>query len=106
MLSYKLNDQWEVQVLANNGWDNVADNNTGKSFMVTITYTLNDNTSVYLTGFGGPEIAGNNHDWRKGVDLVITHQCSEKLNTAVQLDYGEDGRRKPRDGRHRHIVRG
>jgi hypothetical protein len=89
-LSYQINDQWDAQVLVNNGWDNVKDNNTAKSYMGRIGYAPNDKTSIGLIGYGGPEMDDNNHDWRKGVSLLVTHQCTEKLNTAVQLDYGQE----------------
>ena len=92
LMAYKWNNEWETQVLVNNGWDIVKDNNHSKSFMGIVTYTPNDNTSINLTGFGGPEQEDNDSNWRKGVDLVVTRKLTPKLAAAVQIDYGqEDG---------------
>lgn len=92
MLSYAPNDQWEVQILVNNGWDIVADNNGAKSLMGTVSYIPNDKTEFYVTGYGGPEQDDNTSNWRKGIDVVLDHHFTPKLDTVVQLDYGaEDG---------------
>jgi hypothetical protein len=100
-LGYKLSDEWEFNVYVNNGWDNVTDNNHSLSYIGRIYYTPNDNTSVTLIGYGGPEQTADNVDpgngepgadghWREGVDFVVTHQCTPKLGTAVQVDYGHE----------------
>ena len=92
LLSYKWSELFETQILVNNGWDIVKDNNRSKSFMGIINFTPNDDNFASLTAFGGPEQAGNNANWRKGVDLVVTHKFTPKFSTAVQIDYGqEDG---------------
>jgi len=92
MLSYQLTTELELKATINNGWDDVADNNNAKSFMGTATYTMNDSISMALTGFGGPEQAGNSANWRKGVDFWFDDKLTPKLEGVVQLDYGaEDG---------------
>lgn len=97
-ISYQINEQWDAQLLVNNGWDNVADNNNAKSFIGRVGYAPNEKTSISVTGFGGPEqdeagaaaVAGANGNWRRGADVVVTHQCTEHFQTAVQLDYGHE----------------
>jgi hypothetical protein len=92
LLSYQPIPELELKATINNGWDDVADNNNAKSFMGTATYTMNDSISMALTGFGGPEQAGNSANWRKGVDFWYDQKISPKLEGVVQLDYGaEDG---------------
>ena len=106
LLGYKINDQWEANLAFNNGWDVVKDNNGSKSFMGTVSFTPDENTSFYVTGFGGPEeldaeaaaAAGTtpgphpNGDWRRGADVVVTHHFTKQFQSTVQLDYGiEDG---------------
>jgi hypothetical protein len=91
-LTYALSDQWEAALLFNNGWDNVRDNNNSQSWMGRLRYSPNDNTSYTFIGFGGPEQGANNHDWRRGVDIVIDHKWNHIWHSALQLDYGaEDG---------------
>ena len=92
LLGYKWSKLFETQILVNNGWDIVKDNNRSKSFMGIINFTPNDDNFASLTAFGGPEQAGNNSNWRKGVDFVATHKFTPKFSTAAQIDYGqEDG---------------
>ncbi len=98
-MGYKVNDVWEVQLFVNNGWDVVSDNNHSLSYMGHINYTPNDATWVGFTAYGGPEqtaddvdpgngVPGADGHWRSGVDLAMTHQCTPKLGTALQIDYG------------------
>lgn len=98
-LAYKINDQWEANFYVNNGWDVVVDNNSAKSFIGRLYWAPNEKTSYTLIGYGGPEqldtqkdpvngIPGAAGNWRRGIELVVTHQCLPKLNTALQLDYG------------------
>lgn len=92
LLSYQLTPELELKVTLNNGWDVVADNNNAKSVMGTATYTMNDKTSMALTGFGGPEQDNSSANWRKGVDFWFDQKLTPKVEGVVQLDYGaEDG---------------
>jgi hypothetical protein len=92
MLAYQATGELELKLTLNNGWDVVADNNRGKSVMGTATYTVNDNTSFAITGYGGPEQDDNTSNWRRGVSIWIDHILSPRLECAAQLDYGcEDG---------------
>lgn len=108
-LGYKLNSSWEVQFLVFQGWDIVKDNNESKSFMGHINYTPNDATWVGLTVFGGPEqsdkkndpanaVAGANGLWRDGIDFAMTHKCTPKLSTALQIDWAEEHGGDPKGG--------
>lgn len=100
-LGYKINDEWEANLYINQGWDTVKDNNNSKSFIGRLAYAPNDAWSFTLIGFGGPEQSDNDNDpanavpganglWRKGVNFVAWHQCSPKVATAFQADYGEE----------------
>lgn len=71
LLSYQPTTERELKVTLNNGWDVVTDNNHAKSFMGTATYTVNDKTSMALTGFGGPEQDNNSSKGRKGGRLLV-----------------------------------
>ena len=92
LLAYKWNDKWETDFCAINGWDQVTDVNASKSFMGRIGYTPDDKTSLSLLGYGGPEQANDNHDWRTGTDIVFNRNklFTDKLNVWVQLDYGHE----------------
>jgi hypothetical protein len=92
LLAYKWNDKWETDFCTINGWDQVTDVNASKSFMGRIGYTPDDKTTLSLLGYGGPEQAADNHDWRTGTDIVFNRNklFTDKLNVWVQLDYGHE----------------
>ena len=90
VLGYKPTSELEVQLLLNNGWDDVNDNNNAKSLMGYINYAPNDNTSFTLIGYGGPEQDDNSSNWRDGVELVATRVLTPQLSSAVQIDYGHE----------------
>jgi hypothetical protein len=87
-VSYRLSHQWEAQLLVNNGWDLVADNNDAKSFIGRLAFTPSELTTITLCGFGGPEQDDDTANWRRGVNFVMEHKCTPKLTSALQLDYG------------------
>jgi hypothetical protein len=87
-LAYKISDEAEVQLLLNNGWDNVVDDDDSKSFMGYFNYAPNDNTSFTLVGYGGPE--GSDSKWRRGVEVIVTQKLTHQISATVQLDYGAE----------------
>lgn len=108
-LAYKVNDQWEVDVYVNNGWDTVKDNNSSKSFIGRAAWTPNDKTSLTFMSYGGPEQSDNINDpanavpganglWRYGIDFVGTYQITDKLSTAMQWDWGQEQGADPTTG--------
>jgi hypothetical protein len=108
-LGYKISNEWEANLLINDGWDTVKDNNQSKSVMGRLAYTPNDAWSFTLIGYGGPEqsdlqndptnaVVGANGLWRKGVNFVLTHKCSPKCSSTIQLDWGEESGGAPNGG--------
>ncbi len=87
-VSYRLSHQWEAQLLVNNGWDLVSDNNDAKSLMGRLAFTPSELTTMALCAFGGPEQDDDTAHWRRGVNFVWEHKCTSKLTSAIQLDYG------------------
>jgi Putative beta-barrel porin-2, OmpL-like. bbp2 len=90
MLTYQWNHRIDTELAAFDGWDQLPDNNSSKSFMGRLGLTLSDNTSVGLLGYGGPEQTGNNHDYRTGGEIILNQKFNSKLNSWVQLDYGHE----------------
>jgi hypothetical protein len=85
----KLNRYVDVQLRLINGWDQVSDNNKNKSLMGRIGISPDKLTSVGITGFWGPEEAGNDNANRYGVEALL----SRKLGSTqlwVQGDYGRE----------------
>lgn len=99
-LDYKWNDKMDTKFCLINGWDQVTDVNASKSFMGQINYTVNPDTSLALTGYGGCEEPHDNRDYRTGAEVVFNRNklFTDKLNSWVQLDYGHEDHAPLADG--------
>jgi len=73
-----------------NGWNNVIDNNTGKTVMASITYKPNSSTTLIENYIGGPEQANDNSDWRNISDTVISYTVNPMVSVMANYDYGHD----------------
>lgn len=95
-LAYKWNDKLDTEFVVFNGWDVLPDNNTGLSYMGRIGYALGSNDTIGVIGYGGPEQTtvaggtGSTGNWRDGIDIVYNHKFSDKFNSYLQLDYGNE----------------
>jgi len=70
----------------NNGWDNVDDNNDGKTIESRVGLTLGM-LSLGVVGYFGPEQDGVDSDWRELIDVVATLTPIENLILQVNLDF-------------------
>lgn len=76
-----------VQIV--NGWNNVEDNNTGKTIGLTGTFTTKKFawTNTY---YGGPENLNTNKGWRTLYDTVLLLTPTSKVNAYLNFDYGQN----------------
>jgi putative OmpL-like beta-barrel porin-2 len=72
-----------------NGWNNIEDNNSGKTVGLTATYTR-AKFGWTNTWYGGPEKAASNKGHRNLYDSVLTLTPTEKLNAYLNFDYGQE----------------
>ena len=89
-ISYVFTDALNASFHVVNGWDNATDNNTGKSFGVSIGYTPVEVFSGYVNYMSGPEQDNNNHDIRTLVDLVATIKPMKPLSIILNYDNGNE----------------
>lgn len=70
-----------------NGWNNVEDNNSGKTMGFTTALSLGKLTwsNVYYTG---PENNNTNKGWRNFYDTVFAYNPTDKISTYLNIDYG------------------
>ena len=73
-----------------NGWDKVADNNAGKTFMGGVGFTPLDMYSFYLSGTYGPEETDNGHSKRGVFTWVHTLKPIENLTLQAEATYGNE----------------
>jgi len=80
-----------------NGWDNVVDNNDGKTFLGGVGITPAENIAIYLNGVFGPEKTDSGSDPRGVVDLVTTLGF-DPVSLSFNFDYGSEGSAAPDGG--------
>ena len=72
-----------------NGWNNVVDNNSGKTISPNITFTYTKWMWV-ADYYGGPENANTNRGWRHLFDTTFMLMPSSKFNVYLNYDYGQN----------------
>lgn len=70
-----------------NGWNNVEDNNSGKTMGFTTAFTAGK-FSWLNTYYTGPEQNNTNKGWRNFYDTVFTLNPNDKVSTYLNIDYG------------------
>jgi hypothetical protein len=88
--TYSVNDKFTLAGFLVNGWNNVVDNNTGKTVAVQATVKPLAALTIAETYIGGPEQTDDNADWRHVSDTVATFTVTPKVSLAANYDYGQD----------------
>lgn len=88
--SYPLLDTLTAYLGVNNGWDDVKDNNEGKTVESALAWSPKDWLSFNLAGYYGPEEEGNNDSKRALVDFIATYKPFEKLTLKINADYAQE----------------
>ncbi|MCU1246573.1 MAG: outer membrane protein assembly factor YaeT precursor [Acidobacteria bacterium] len=85
--SYAWSEQWSGRVDLLNGWQNIRDNNGGKSIGTQLAYG-SDVLSASLNTFLGPELAGDDRSARRFADLVVLAKARPRLQLGATADVG------------------
>lgn len=72
-----------------NGWNNVKDDNSGKTVGLAGTVNVSKITWTH-TYYAGPEKAGTNKGWRQLYDTTLLVVASPKASFYVNYDYGTE----------------
>jgi hypothetical protein len=88
--AYSPNDKVTVTGYVFNGWNNASDNNGGKSLGVSLAVKPSAALSVTENYIGGPEITGDNNDWRQLSDTVVAYTASPQVSVALNYDFGKE----------------
>jgi hypothetical protein len=86
--SYAVNGALSGTVMVVNGWDNVRDNNSGKSVGAQLALTPLPVFTLYLNYLGGPEKTDTSGFTRNTFDVVATWKALEMLTLGLNGDYG------------------
>lgn len=89
---YTFNDKYSLTGFFVNGWNNIVDNNTGKTYGMSFGWNPNKKFGVTENYMAGPEQSNINSTWRQLTDTVITYSPTSKLSFIVNGDYGRGDR--------------
>jgi hypothetical protein len=89
---YAFNDKYSLTGFFVNGWNNVVDNNTGKTYGMSFGWNPNKKFGVTENYMAGPEENNINSTWRQLTDTVITYSPNSKLSFMVNGDFGRGDR--------------
>ncbi len=89
---YAFNDKYSLNGMFVNGWNNVIDNNTGKTYGIGFGWNPNKKFGIAQNYMAGPEQNNLNTNLRQLSDTVITYSPTSKLSFIVNGDYGRGDR--------------
>jgi putative OmpL-like beta-barrel porin-2 len=89
---YSFSDKYSVTGFMVNGWNDIYDNNTGKTYGVTLGWNPTKKISIAQGYMAGPETSGTNAHWRQLSDTVVTYSPTSRLTTMFNVDYGRGDR--------------
>jgi len=88
--SYTFSDRISAMAMLANGWDNVKDNNSGKSFGAQVMWTPAKPVTVVANYMVGPERDDNNHDPRNMLGVNAQWKINTKTALTVDLAHGSE----------------
>ncbi len=89
---YAFNDKYSLTGFLVNGWNDVVDNNTGKTGGFSFGWNPTKKVSVTQTYMAGPEEANNNSNVRQLWDTVVNYNPTSRLSLMWNYDYGRGDR--------------
>jgi hypothetical protein len=87
---YTFSDKVSALGMIVNGWDNVQDNNGGKTFGAQLALTPVKPLTVYLNYLDGPERDDDSDDTRRLFDVVAILKPTSRLTLGANWDHGTD----------------
>src|SRR5437868_1353337 len=88
---YAFNDKYSLTGFVVNGWNNVVENNTGKTYGMSLGWNPTKKLNIAENYMAGPEQAVN-ANWRQLWDTVVTYSATSKLTLMANTDYGRGDR--------------
>jgi hypothetical protein len=89
---YTFNDKFSLTGYLVNGWNNIIDNNTGKTYGVSFGWNPNKKVSITQNYMIGPEQLNDNRDKRQLIDTVVAYSPTTRLSLIWNYDYGRGDR--------------
>ena len=89
-VGYTVNAKVTANAYLVNGWNNVWENNRGKTLGLQLVWTLHPKVVIVPNFMFGPEQAQNTSRKRFLFDFVTTYSATDKLSLMFNYDYGAD----------------
>jgi len=82
----------KVSLMGNivNGWNNVSENNSAKTYGAQVTLKPTAAFTLVQNYMAGPEQPNDSVDWRQLADTVATYTVTPKFSLMANYDYGTD----------------
>jgi len=88
--AYALAPAVTSMLMVANGWDNVEDNNRGKTTALQIAWTPSRRLTLVLNGITGPEQTGDDVHDRDVLDADATWRPSDRVSLGLNGDWGRE----------------
>jgi putative OmpL-like beta-barrel porin-2 len=90
MANYPINDYVSLDLGLVNGWDNVADNNDGKTLHGGLTLKPHEKLTFYFTGTYGPEQNDRGGSKRSLLTTLVTFKPTDRLTLILDHNWGSE----------------
>jgi hypothetical protein len=87
---YAFSDKFSLSGHVVNGWNDVVDNNTGKTYGVMASINPTKKLSIVQNYMAGPEQNNDNSDWRHLLDSTVAYAATPSFSLMANYDYGMD----------------
>jgi len=88
--TYTFNDKFSLMGDIVNGWNDVVDNNSRKTYGLMATVKPISAVSIVQNYMGGPEQPNDDKDWRHLSDTTVTVTPTPAVSLMANVDYGKD----------------
>jgi Putative beta-barrel porin-2, OmpL-like. bbp2 len=89
-VTYPFTDKFTFAGYVVNGWNNVVDNNTGKTIGLQAVIKPAPAVTIVQNYMGGSEQTNADSNWRHLSDTTVTYDATSKLSFNGNYDYGQD----------------
>jgi hypothetical protein len=90
MANYPINDYVGLDLGVVNGWDNVADNNDGKTVHGGLSLKPHEKLTFYFTGSYGPEQNDRGGSKRALITSLVTYKPTDRLTLILDHNWGNE----------------
>jgi len=93
--AYGFTTALSAMLMVANGWDDVEDDNRGKTVHLQLGVTPSPRLAVYLNGIAGPEQTNDDVHFRDVADVDATWKATDHLSVGLNADWGRETNAAP-----------